>query len=113
MAALAALLALLQPALAQAWGYYGHETTARIALANVRPETRAGIARLIAHERELGTPECRVRSLPEAATWPDCLRGQYWRWAYTFAWHYQTEPVGEPYDARKNCSGGACSNAPE
>lgn len=108
---IAALLALLQPAAAQAWGYYGHRTTGEIALANVRPDTRAAIARLISHSRELGTPDCPVASLADAATWPDCLRGQYWRWAYTFGWHYQTEPVGEPYDVRKNCGAGNCVSA--
>lgn len=108
----AALLALLVlPAPAQAWGFFGHETTARIALANIRPETRAAIARLLRHERELGTPDCRVTSLPNAATWPDCIRREGWRWGYTAAWHYQTEPVSEPYDARKNCGGGNCVSA--
>lgn len=110
-AALAAAALLLQPTLAAGWGFFGHETTARIALANVRPETRAAIARLIAHERELGTPDCRLRSLPEAATWPDCVRRESWRWGYTAAWHYQTEPITEPYDARKNCGGGNCVSA--
>jgi hypothetical protein len=110
-AGFAALALLLQPSLAGAWGFFGHETTARIALANVRPETRAAIARLIAHERELGTPECRIRSLAEAATWPDCVRRESWRWGYTAAWHYQTEPISEPYDPRKNCGGGNCVSA--
>lgn len=109
--ALAAGLALLAPTAVQAWGYFGHETTARIALANASPASRAAIARLLTHERELGTPECRVRSLAEAATWPDCLRRDGWRWGYTYAWHFQTEPIGEPYDARKNCSGGNCVSA--
>lgn len=104
-------LAFFCASAAQAWGYFGHETTAKIALANVAPETRAGIARLLAVERELGTPQCRLRSLENASTWPDCLRGEGWRWGYTFAWHYQTEPIGEPYDPRKNCSGGACVSA--
>ena len=108
---LAALAALALPRPALAWGYFAHETTARIALANVKPETRAGLAELLRHERELGTPECRLRSLENAATWPDCLRGEGWRWGYTFAWHYQTEPIDEPYDARKNCGGGACVTA--
>lgn len=110
-ASLAASLVLLVPAPAAAWGYYAHEITAQIALANVRPETRAGIARLVAHSKELGTPECRIRNLPDAATWPDCLRRDSWRWAYTFDWHYQTEPIGQPYDARKNCSEGECVSA--
>ncbi|MGV2494898.1 S1/P1 nuclease [Pelagerythrobacter aerophilus] len=109
--ALALLLAALLPASAQAWGYFGHRTTAQIALANVRPETRAAIARLIAHEKELGTPECRMNDLADAATWPDCLRGAYWRWSYTFAWHYRTAPVCEAYDAKKHCSGGNCVTA--
>ena len=109
--AFAALLALLQPAAAQAWGYYGHATTGRIALENVKPQTRAAIARLLAHQSELGTPACPVRSLADAATWPDCLRGEAWRWGYTFAWHYQTEPIDQPYDARKNCGGGNCVSA--
>lgn len=109
---LAAALALLAiPAPASAWGYFGHETTAWIALANVSPQSRAAIARLFRHEREIGTPKCRLRSLENAATWPDCLRGEGWRWGYTFAWHYQTEPIGEAYDARKNCGGGSCVSA--
>lgn len=108
--AIVALAAAL-PAPALAWGYFGHETTARIALANVQPQTRAALARLLRHEREIGTPACTLRTLADAATWPDCLRGENWRWGYTFAWHYQTEPVAEPYDARKNCSGGNCVSA--
>jgi hypothetical protein len=109
--AFAALLALLQPAAAHAWGYYGHATTGRIALENVKPQTRAAIARLLAHQAELGTPACPVQSLADAATWPDCLRVEAWRWGYTFAWHYQTEPIDQPYDARKNCGGGNCVSA--
>lgn len=107
-AAAAVVLAALQPAAAYAWGYFAHETTARIARANVSPTTRAAIARLIAHERALGTPECRVRSLAEAATWPDCIRRESWRWGYTAAWHYQTQPIGEDYDPRRNCAAGNC-----
>lgn len=103
--------ALIVSAPAKAWGYFGHQTTAQIALANVRPEIRAAVARLIAHERELGTPECRIRNLADASTWPDCVRRESWRWGYTAAWHFQTEPIGEPYDARKNCGGGNCVSA--
>ena len=108
-ALLGALLAM--PAPAAAWGYFGHETTARIALANVTPQTRTAIARLFRHERELGTSQCRLRTLAEAATWPDCLRRESWRWGYTFAWHFQTAPIGAAFDARKNCSGGGCVSA--
>lgn len=107
-ALLAAALLLLQPAPALAWGYYAHRTTAAIALANVSPQTRAGIARLIDHDRALGTPECRIRSLEDAATWPDCVRRDYWRWGYTAAWHYRTAPICQPYNPKANCSGQNC-----
>jgi hypothetical protein len=109
--ALAGALAMVVPSQASAWGAYGHATTARIALANVGPATRAGIARLLAHGAELGTPDCPVHTLMDAANWPDCIRRDPWRWAYTFPWHYQTEPVDKPYDARANCSGGTCVSA--
>ena len=107
--ALAAAASLPAPALA--WGFFGHETTARIAWANISPQSRAAIGRLLAYERAIGTPACSLRTLPDAATWPDCIRRENWRWAYTAAWHYQTEPVAEAYDARKNCGGGNCVSA--
>jgi len=111
LAALAALATWLLPAPAQAWGFYAHTVTADIALENVRPDTRAKIARLLEAAPQLGTPECALDTLEDASVWPDCLRGEYWRWGYTFAWHYQTEPITEPYDARKNCSGQGCVSA--
>jgi hypothetical protein len=109
--ALAALTALALPASAQAWGFYAHTVTADIALENVRPETRAGIERLLRASDQLGTPDCDLDTLQDASVWPDCIRGEYWRWGYTFAWHYQTEPITEEYSARKNCSGLNCVSA--
>ena len=111
LSAAAALAALVLPAQAQAWGFYAHNVTAEIALENVQPETRAKIARLLRAAPQLGTPECDLKSLGDASVWPDCLRGEGWRWGYTFSWHYQTQPVTEDYNVRKNCSGGACVSA--
>ena len=111
LSACAALAALLLPVQAQAWGFYAHTVTADIALENVRPDTRAEIDRLLEAAPMLGTPECELDSLQDASVWPDCLRGQYWRWGHTFSWHYQTEPVTEEYDVRKNCSGLGCVSA--
>ena len=109
-AALAAF-ALLLPTAAHAWGYYAHGIAAEIAQANIRPETRAKLEQLFAAEPLIGTPDCPLGNLVEAATWPDCIRREGWRWGYTSAWHYQTEPVTEDYDARKNCTGGNCVSA--
>src|SRR3546814_13009565 len=71
------------PVPAHAWGGYGHRVTAQIALANVSPETRAEIARLLRAAPQLATPGCDLASLEDAAVWPDCLRGEGWRWGYT------------------------------
>lgn len=104
-------LAVLMPAPAQAWGFYAHRKTAEIAEANVSPATRAKIARLMRAEYFVGTPECDLDNLEDASVWPDCIRRSYWRWGYTGAWHYQTEPICEDYNARKNCPGGNCVSA--
>lgn len=106
-----AMLTLLLPRPALAWGYYAHGVTAEIALANMKPESRAEVARLLRAAPKLGTPGCELETLADAATWPDCLRSEGWRWGYTFAWHYRTAPVCEPYDARSNCAGGNCITA--
>ncbi len=108
IAGLALILAAYLPAPAMAWGEFGHRTTGDIAIANVKPETRAAIARLIAYESRLGTPDCRIRNLQDATVWPDCVRRDYWRWGFTAAWHYRTAPICEAYNARANCSGGNC-----
>lgn len=105
----AALLVL--PAPGQAWGEYGHRTTAEIAEANVSPETHRAMQRLFAYEARLGTPGCSLSDIGDASTWPDCIRRDYWRWGYTAAWHYRTAPICEAYDPRANCSGGNCVTA--
>ena len=109
--ALIVVLFSFSSAPAFAWGAFGHETTAAIAQENVPADVRLKIARLIAAERGLGTPECRLRSLEEASTWPDCVRRSRWRWGYTAAWHYRTTPICEAYNPRANCAGGNCVTA--
>lgn len=109
--AIAALAALLAPVQAAAWGAYAHRQTATIALANVSPEVRAKIRALLAREKELGTPQCPLKTLEDAAVWADCVRGEGWRWGYTAAWHYRTAPICEVFDPRSNCAGGNCVTA--
>ena len=109
--AMAALAALLAPVQAGAWGAYAHRQTATIALANVSPEVRAKIRALLAREKEMGTPQCPLKTLEDAAVWADCVRGEGWRWGYTAAWHYRTAPICEVFDPRSNCAGGNCVTA--
>ena len=106
--ALLCMMAMLVPAPAQAWGFYAHRKTAEIAEANISPEARAELRRLFRSEALIGTPDCALSDIEDASVWPDCVRRDYWRWGYTAAWHYQTEPVCEEYNVRKNCPGGSC-----
>lgn len=107
-AALALVVTSLTPSGAAAWGGFGHRTTGDIALANVKPETRAAIDRLMRYEKDLGTPECDLKTLQDATVWADCVRRTRWRWGYTAAWHYRTTPICEDYQPWRNCSGGNC-----
>lgn len=110
VAALIALLALV-PAPALGWGFYAHQQTASIAEANVSPQVRAKIRALLAREKDLGTPDCPLKSLEDAAVWADCVRQDSSRWGYTAAWHYRTAPICQAFNPRANCSGGSCVTA--
>ncbi|QFT75921.1 S1/P1 nuclease [Erythrobacter sp. THAF29] len=110
LTALVALLLAL-PVPVQAWGFYAHRKTASIAEANVSPETRAEIRRLMRAAELLGTPQCELATIEDASVWPDCVRRNRWRWGYTAAWHYRTTPICEAYNARANCPGGNCVTA--
>ncbi|WP_068094292.1 S1/P1 nuclease [Novosphingobium rosa] len=109
-AALAGMLAFTaQPALA--WGELGHRTVGNIAYANVTPQVAAQIDVLLKQEAMLGTPECKVKTIGDAAVYPDCLNANRWRWAYTFPWHYQDIDIDKPFDVKEACSAGNCVTA--
>ena len=103
---LAALIAAPAPALA--WGPAGHRAIADLALANVSPRTAARLRLLLANDRGLGTPACRIHNLADASVWPDCLRADADRWGYTFPWHYQDHPVCSAFDINTDCANGNC-----
>lgn len=106
-----ALLTLALPSPALAWWEYGHETVARIALAEAKPQTRAAIARLIAHARSLETPTCPIRTIADASVWPDCIKGLKERFSYQNSWHYQNVDVCKPFDLKAACKDGNCVSA--
>ena len=104
-------LALLPAARALAWGDYGHRTIARIALAEVRPATRAALRTLLRHGAAVDTPTCKLGSLEDASVWPDCVRGLGDRFAYAAVWHYQNISVCGPFDIALKCPDGNCVTA--
>jgi hypothetical protein len=106
-----ALAALGWAQQAWAWDAVGHRAVAEIALANVTPQTAARIRGLLKAQGQLHTPGCPIASLDDAANWPDCLRGDPDHWKFTFAWHYQDEPVCGHFDVQADCPGGACVSA--
>ena len=106
-----ALFAFLLPSPALAWWDYGHRSVATIAYAELTPQARREIARLIRSSRALDTPECPIRSLEDAAYWPDCIRTYHDRFKSTFPWHYQDIDVCRPFDINSNCKDGNCVTA--
>lgn len=98
-----------QPALA--WNAVGHRIIAEIAMANVAPRTDARIHALMQAQARVNTPGCLIGNMDDAANWPDCLRGDPGHWKFTYAWHYQDEPVCGGFDIQADCTGGACVSA--
>ena len=103
---LAALLLPVSPA--AAWWEYGHEMIARIAYAQVTPQARAGIDRLLRQQKLLDTPTCPARTIAQASVWPDCVKTLGDRFSYAYSWHYQDFDVCKPFDPKSACAGGNC-----
>lgn len=111
--ALLALCCILPCAPALAWSDYGHRTVGAIALANVKPQTRAAIERLLAHDALLETPTCPARTIEDASVWADCVKARPLRdrFSYQDAWHFQNIEVCQPFDLKSPCKGGNCISA--
>jgi len=106
-----ALLLLLLPMPALAWGDYAHRLTARIAWAQLQPAARAEIRRILARGTAVGTPTCALATIEDASVWPDCARSLGDRFAYSAPWHYQNISVCEPFDITAKCWNGDCVTA--
>ena len=105
----AALVVAMTPA--AAYWEYGHETVARVALDNVRPDTRAKIRALLRQGRLLETPDCPVATIEQASVWADCIKPMGDRFAYAFSWHYQNVDICKPFDLKAACKDGHCVSA--
>jgi len=102
-------VAVASPALA--YWEFGHETVAGIAMANVRPATRAHVLALLRHSAELDTPECPAATPEQAAVWPDCVKKLGDRFKNTFSWHYTDIEICQPFDIKSACKDGNCAAA--
>jgi len=112
---IAALLALalfaLTPAPAFAYGGFGHETIAQIAMANVSPRTRAAVMALVRQAGTLDTKTCATRTVENLSVWPDCARSLGPRFSYTASWHYQNVNICKAFDLKSACKDGNCVSA--
>lgn len=111
IAGLVAMLLALIPAPALAYWEYGHETVAKIAYLNARPQTRAAIDRLLRQSALLDTPTCPARTIAQASVWADCIKKLDARFSYAASWHYQNVSVCKPFDLKSACRDGNCVSA--
>ena len=108
---LGALALLFVATPAQAYWEYGHEAVARIAWLEMKPATRAEVARLLAKQSLLETPTCPATTLEEASVWADCIKPLGDRFAYAYSWHYQNVNVCKEFDLKAPCKDGHCVSA--
>lgn len=108
LASLACIVAGTGPA--AAYWEYGHQTVASIALAEVKPRTRASIEWLLKRQAVLETPTCPARTIEQAAVWPDCVKELGDRFSYMYSWHYQDIDVCQPFDIKQACPDGNCAS---
>src|SRR5678815_1849466 len=106
---LVALFAFAAPA--QAYWEYGHESVARVAWLQMRPDTRAKVAALLRQGRLLETPECPVATIEQASVWADCIKPLGDRFTYAYSWHYQNVDVCKPFELKGPCKDGNCVSA--
>lgn len=111
MRILLAALAFLFATPASAYGVYGHETIADIAMKNVSPATATKVRAMLRRAPLLQTPTCRAATTDDASTWPDCIRAIGDRFSYTGPWHYQNVDVCRPFDLKSACRDGNCVSA--
>jgi len=106
-----AALALVVAAPASAYWEYGHEAVARIAWLEMKPATRAEVARLLSLSGSLETPTCPALTIEQASLWADCVKPLSERFSYAYSWHYQNVDVCKPFDLKGPCRDGNCVSA--
>jgi hypothetical protein len=108
---LALIGAALLPSPAFAYWDYGHQTVAKIAWANICPQTRTAIRKLLARQALLDTPQCQAGTIEQASIWPDCIKKLGPDYRTMSNWHFQDTALCKPYDADSPCRDGNCISA--
>ncbi|WP_010161323.1 S1/P1 nuclease [Sphingomonas sp. PAMC 26617] len=116
LVAAATLFAASSAAPAAAYWEYGHQTIAQIAEANIRPQTRIAIRRLLKQQALLDTPTCKAGTMTEASTWADCvkpIKGADGKpgFGYAYTWHFQDVSICRPFSLTDACKDGNCVSA--
>ena len=103
LAAACALILVLTPSAAFAWGYEGHEIVAAIARARLTRAVRAKVDAILAGDTDtLTAPDMLSR-----ATWADAWRSAGHR--ETASWHFVDQELGHP-DLSSACFGRPALN---
>lgn len=103
------MLAMAGPAMA--WGGYAHRLTAALAMAEMTPQARAEVRKILAGAAAVGVPECALTTLEDASVWPDCVRALGPRFAFSAPWHYQNINICRAFDIDTKCENGNCVTA--
>jgi hypothetical protein len=103
------MLTIASPAMA--WGDYAHRLTASLAMAEMTPQARAGVQKILAGAAAVEVPECALVTLEDASVWPDCVRGLGPRFAFSAPWHYQNINICQAFDIKAKCENGNCVTA--
>lgn len=111
LTALLALVAFGIATPASAYWEFGHETVARIAYRNIKPETRRAVDALLRQSKLLETAKCPAGTIEQASVWADCIKTLGPRFSYAYNWHYQNVNICKPFDLKSACKDGNCVSA--
>src|SRR5260370_14294034 len=101
----------LPPEPALAFGAEGHRLIAQIAEHYLTPLAQKKVQVLLRAESFCGLAKWPVKSLADAATWPDCLRGFGATYKTTFPWHFDDIPLCGEAVYLEYCANDQCLSA--
>lgn len=92
----------------RAWGEEGHRLIAGVTEYYLVPTAEKKIKSLLRAESRYGVKDCPVKTLEDAAVWPDCIRKYPAQYEKTFSWHFDDIPLCGPADHSTYCPDDQC-----